>query len=268
MPNQEYVATPADGCAWITGASSGIGRQLALDLARDGWTVAATARSRQALSELSHEAEDLSGSIHVFDGDVSDTGLMAGLCEDIRQRFGGIALLVANAGIYLPQDGLDGDADAYRKSFDVNLMGTVNVLLPVIGHMKQAGRGQIAVVSSVAGYGGLPTSAAYGATKAGLINLVESLKFDLDLAGIRIQLVNPGFVDTPATRSNPFPMPFLLSVEEAAAEIRMGLSSTTSFEIAFPKPFVRRLKLLRLLPYRAYFALLARSTGWNRKRAS
>lgn len=267
MPHQEYVATPSDGCAWITGASSGIGRQLALDLAKDGWTVAVTARSEAALADLARQSEALTGSIHAYPGDVCDTQQMERHCAAIETELGGLSLLIANAGIYLPQDGLNGDVEAYRKSFDVNLMGTVNVLLPVIKRMKQAGRGQIAVVSSVAGYGGLPTSAAYGATKAGLINLVESLKFDLDLAGIRIQLINPGFVDTPATRSNPFPMPDLLSVEDASSEIRRGLQDAGRFEIAFPRRFVRRLKLLQLLPYGAYFALLKRTTGWNKKRA-
>ncbi|GAB4576850.1 MAG: SDR family NAD(P)-dependent oxidoreductase [Roseibium sp.] len=266
MPQKHYVADPAHGCAWITGASSGIGRQLAIDLARAGWTVAATARSGDSLDELARLSDALSGSVHAFPGDVTDTSQMKKLCEAIEQRFGTIALVIANAGIYLPQDGLNGDPEAFRKSFDVNLMGSVNVLLPVISAMKRAGRGQIAVVSSVAGYGGLPTSAAYGATKAGLINLVESLKFDLDLAGIRIQLVCPGFVDTPATRSNPFPMPYLLSVEEAASTIVAGLGHPTCFEIAFPKAFVRRLKVLKLLPYRAYFSLVARATGWSRKR--
>jgi len=266
LPNQEYVAIPSEGCAWITGASSGIGRQLALDLAKEGWTVAVTARSENELKNLARQSEALKGTIHAFPGNVSDTALMAGICSAIQGELGEIALLIANAGIYLPQDGLNGDVEAYRKSFDVNLMGAVNVLLPVIQAMKQAGRGQIAVVSSVAGYGGLPTSAAYGATKAGLINLVESLKFDLDLAGIRIQLVNPGFIDTPATKSNPFPMPDLLSVEQASSNIQQGLRSDR-FEIAFPKRFVRQLKLLRFLPYGAYFSLLKRTTGWNKKQA-
>ncbi|WP_417709455.1 SDR family NAD(P)-dependent oxidoreductase [Roseibium aggregatum] len=267
MPKTNYVAKPDHGCAWVTGASSGIGRELALDLARSGWTVVATARSEEELAELETQAEELPGSIHALPGDVTKTDLMAGHVKKIVQDFGGLALLVANAGIYLPQDGLDADAEAFRKSFDVNLMGTVNVLLPAIAAMKAAGRGQIAVVASVAGYGGLPTSAAYGATKAGLTNLVESLKFDLDLAGIRIQVINPGFVDTPATESNPFPMPYLMSPQEAVQEIRKGLSHPSRFEIAFPRKFVLQLKLLRCLPYSTYFALVARSTGWNKKQA-
>ncbi|MEO9528590.1 SDR family NAD(P)-dependent oxidoreductase [Roseibium sp.] len=266
MTKSHFVAAPTDGCAWVTGASSGIGRQLSIELARSGWSVAVTARSADSLDELAKEAAGLAGSIHPFAGDVTDTAQMARHCRDIGNRLGGIALVVANAGIYLPQDGLSASADAFRTSFDVNLMGTVNTLLPVIDIMKSTGRGQIAVVSSVAGYAGLPTSAAYGATKAGLINLVESLKFDLDPAGIRIQLISPGFVDTPATESNPFPMPYLISVDEAVAEILKGLRHKTRFEIAFPAAFVRRLKLLQLLPYRVYFPLVARATGWTGKK--
>ncbi|MET1415496.1 SDR family NAD(P)-dependent oxidoreductase [Roseibium sp. HPY-6] len=265
MPKNQYIARPSDGAAWVTGASSGIGHALSLELARHGWRVAVTARSAEALEDLSSKAQPFSGEIIPFPGDVSDTQLMAEHCNAISQQLGGISLLVANAGIYLPQDGLEADVDAFRTSFDVNLMGTVNVVLPAIADMKARGRGQIAIVSSVAGYGGLPTSAAYGASKAGLINMAESLKFDLDRAGIRIQLINPGFVDTPATQSNPFPMPHLISTGVAANEIVQGLSHPKKFEIAFPKPFVRQLKALRLLPYRVYFALLGRTTGWNKK---
>ncbi len=266
MANNEYVAQPQDGCAWVTGASSGIGRALSLKLAEKGWQVAATARSNEDLASLAGQAENLPGAIHPFPGDVTDAELMRRTCEAIGLQLGAPALLVANAGIYKPVDGVSGDSDIYRATFDVNLMGTVNVLLPVIDAMKAQGRGQIAVVSSVAGYRGLPTSAAYGASKAGLINLAEALKFDLDLAGIRIQVVSPGFVDTPATKSNPFPMPYLISPEEAAGEICDGLAHPRKFEIAFPKAFVRRLKLLRILPYSWYFPLVAKSTGWSDKK--
>ncbi|NBN62412.1 SDR family NAD(P)-dependent oxidoreductase [Pannonibacter tanglangensis] len=262
-----FTASPSDGPAWITGASSGIGRALALELARQGWTVAVTARSADALVGLAAEARESAGRIVPMAGDVTDAAAMAALAARIETDLGPLALLVANAGIYLPQDGLDGSVEAYAQTFDVNLKGTVNVLLPAIAAMKTRRKGQIAVVASVAGYSGLPTSAAYGATKAGLINMVESLKFDLDLAGIRIQLVSPGFVDTPATASNPFPMPHLMKVEEAALAIAEGLRSDR-FEIAFPKAFVRQLKLLRLLPYRLYFPLVARATGWARKQVS
>ncbi|MCR9060305.1 MAG: SDR family NAD(P)-dependent oxidoreductase [Rhodobacteraceae bacterium] len=265
MPQRKFIAHPSHGVAWVTGASSGIGHALALDLANEGWRVVVTARSEKALQELSCKAQEMPGEIIALPGDVRNTQLMKEHCNAIEQEFGGVALLVANAGIYLPQDGLNADVEAFRTSFDVNLMGTVNVVLPAIDAMKERGRGQIAIVSSVAGYRGLPTSAAYGASKAALINFAESLKFDLDLAGIRIQLINPGFVDTPATRSNPFPMPHLITTGEAAREILDGMKHPTRFEIAFPKAFVRQLKALGLLPYRAYFSLVARTTGWNKK---
>lgn len=265
MSSSNYVARPDDGCAWITGASSGIGRQLALSLANSGWQVAATARSKEALMSLTREAETLRGSIVAIAGDVTNGAAMADLAGEVTAQLGPIALCVANAGVYYPQDGLAGNRDEWQVTIDVNLTGTVNTVLPVIELMKTRGQGQIAIVSSVAGYRGLPTSAAYGATKAGLINMAEALKFDLDRAGLRIQIINPGFVDTPATRTNPFPMPYLMTPEEAVREIRKGLADKKRFEIAFPRPFVRRLKLLRMLPYGLYFKLISRSTGWSKK---
>ncbi|MBN9670425.1 SDR family NAD(P)-dependent oxidoreductase [Roseibium aggregatum] len=267
MSRKNYRARPEEGSVWITGASSGIGRAVALKLADMGWQIAATARSQSALLDLEQESGALRGRIRAFAGDVTDTAHMRSICRAIEAELGPLALLVANAGIYLPQDGLNADPEAFRTSIDVNLMGTVNALLPTVEVMKARGRGQVAVVSSVAGYRGLPTSAAYGATKAGLINLAESMKFDLDRAGITLQVVNPGFVDTPATRSNPFDMPHLISVEDAAAQIVKGLDRPGTFEIAFPRAFVRQLKLLRLLPDRLYFRLVARSTGWDKKSA-
>lgn len=261
----DYTATPSDGSAWITGASSGIGRAVALELARAGFKVAVTARSAEALESLAGEATGLAGSIHAYPGDVTDADAMAAIAAGIEAELAPLALVIANAGVYIPVDGLDGSAEAYAQTFDVNLKGTVHVVLPAIAAMKGRGRGQIAIVASVAGYSGLPTSAAYGATKAGLINLAESLKFDLDRVGIRIQVVSPGFVDTPATKENPFPMPHLMPVEEAARAFVAGLRARKGFEISFPKAFVRQLKFLRLLPYSLYFPLVAKATGWSRK---
>ena len=264
-----FIATPEHGCAWITGASSGIGQELALALAKCGWTVAVTARSEAALKAMEDAvglSDDTSaGRVVAFPGDVSDADAMKATAAAIESQCGPIALLVANAGIYISQDGLDSNLADWKRTFDVNLGGTVNVLLPVIASMKAQGQGQIGVVASVAGYRGLPTSPAYGATKAGLINMAESLKFDLDRAGIRIQVINPGFVDTPATKSNPFPMPHLITTGAAANEIMKGLADPSAFEIAFPKPFVRQLKLLRILPYWLYFKLVTKSTGWDKK---
>lgn len=261
----DYIATPKDGVAWITGASSGIGRALAMRLARDGWKVAVTARSQDTLEAMAEEAGPLPGSIMAFPGDVTDAREMETVVEAVERALGPLVLGVLNAGVYLPVKGDDLDVRDFKKSIDVNLSGTVNCIVPLSRWMKESGKGQIAIVSSVAGYAGLPTSAAYGATKAGLINMAESLKFDFDRMGIRLQVIAPGFVDTPATAKNPFPMPHLVSVEEAAERIAEGLKTGT-FEITFPKRFTCQLKLLRMLPYRLYFAIVAKSTGWSKKK--
>jgi NAD(P)-dependent dehydrogenase (short-subunit alcohol dehydrogenase family) len=254
-----YVATPADGVAWITGASSGIGRALALELSRRGWRVAVSARSAEALAALAAEAP---GKIFAFPGDVTDAERMEAVVAGIEAELGPVVLAVLNAGIYLPVRATPFEPEKYRRSFEVNLMGTVNSLAPVVPRMSARGKGQIWVMASVAGYGALPTSAAYGATKAGLINLAGSLKFDLDLVGVHIGVINPGFVDTPATATNPFEMPFLMNVEDAAKRIAEGIARPR-FEITFPRRFAFMLKAMNLLPYDWYLALTAKNTKWD-----
>ncbi|MBH0239758.1 SDR family NAD(P)-dependent oxidoreductase [Methylobrevis albus] len=257
-----YRATPTDGIAWITGASSGIGRALALDLARDGWTVAATARKADDLAALAAEAP--AGKILPMPGDVTDTTAMADIVARLEAGHGPIALAILNAGVYLSVTADDLEVEPFRKSFDVNLSGTVNALVPVLQRMRARRRGQLVIVSSVTGYGGLPTSAAYGATKAGLTNLAESLKFDLDKLGVRIQVVHPGFVETPATADNPFPMPFIVTVATASQRIRAGIAGG-GFEITFPRRFTYGLKVVNLLPYPLYFWAVNRFTGWSKR---
>lgn len=257
------AAVPADGVAWVTGASSGIGRMVALRLARDGFVVAASARGEGDLAALVAEAAGAGGRIEAFPLDVTDPAATAATVAAIEARLGPIALAILNAGVYRPVDGADLDLDACLATVRVNLDGTIGCLVPVIAAMRARRAGQIAVVSSVAGYRGLPTSAAYGGSKAALFNLAESLRFDLEPIGIRIQVVAPGFVDTPATRRNPFPMPFLMPVAAAADRLVDGLRGS-AFEITFPRRFTWGLKLLRILPYRLYFPLVRRATGWRR----
>ena len=252
---------------WLTGASSGIGRGLALALARNGSTVVATARRADELEHLAAEAKALRGHVHIEAGDVTDPARMEAIVRSVETTLGPIDTAVLNAGIYLPVRAEKFDAGRFRRSVDVNLMGTVNALAAVLPPMIARRRGRIAMTSSVAGYGGLPTSAAYGMTKAGLINLAASLKFDLDRHGIVVQVIAPGFVDTPLTEKNPFPMPFLVPLDRAVARIMAGLASNR-FEISFPRRFTFLLKAINLLPYRLYFPLVARATGWSRKQAS
>jgi NAD(P)-dependent dehydrogenase (short-subunit alcohol dehydrogenase family) len=254
--------SPKDGVAWVTGASSGIGRDTALQLAREGWTVAVTARSADDLIALAQSTGKLKGSIHAFPGDVTQPERMAEIVGSIADTLGPLALAVLNAGVYLPVDARQFSASAFTPTFQVNLIGVANCLEPAIAAMRAAGQGQIAIVASVTGYGGLPTSAAYGASKAALINLAETLCIELDPVGIRVQVVNPGFIDTPATKDNPFPMPALMQPEKAARRITAGLRSNR-FEITFPRRFTYVLKLLGLLPTQWRLGLIRKVTGWG-----
>jgi short-subunit dehydrogenase len=256
--------TPGDGVAWLTGASSGIGRASALELARRGWTVCITARRLEELEAVAAESSGLKGRIIAHVGDVTDETGMATLVDGIERVHGPIALAFFNAGV-APYTGAAAlDVAAFRTAMNVNVLGVANGLAPVLARMGERGKGQVAVNASVAGYRGLPKAAAYGASKAAAIHLCEALKFDCDNLGIIMQVVNPGFIDTPLTRKNDFPMPFLMSMDDAARRVVDGFEKG-GFEIIFPRRLAFVLKLMRILPYAWYFPLVARQTGWNRK---
>lgn len=250
---------PQDGVAWITGASSGIGAAVAVELARRGWTVAVTARRGEALEALAREADGLSGRIVAHSGDVTDAAAMLGAVEAIESIHGPIALAFLNAGIASGQ-GTPIDAGTLERVVAVNLLGVAKSFFAVQPRMIVRGRGQVAVNASLVGYRGLPGAAAYGAAKAGAIYFCESLRFDCAAAGIRLQLVSPGFVETPMTEGRRFPMPFLLPVEEGARRIVDGFERG-GFEITFPRRLAWILKAARMLPYPVYFALMSRFAG-------
>ena len=250
-------ATPQDGIAWITGASTGIGAAVAARLVQEGWTVAITARAAATLQAL---ADRHPGKMLAAPGDVTDTAAMKAIVADIEGRAGRpVALAMFNAGAWQEMGAADFDLAAFRTMVDVNLVGTANGLDAVMPGMIARGRGQIAIVASVAGYRGLPRAVAYGATKAALISMAESLEFDLKPRGVTVNIVNPGFVRTPMTDVNTFPMPFLLEVEDAAGRIVRGLRRGR-FEICFPWQLALPLQILALLPHRLFYALLARGT--------
>jgi NADP-dependent 3-hydroxy acid dehydrogenase YdfG len=242
---------------WITGASTGIGRALALRLAGEGRPVAISARSAGDLAEVARGQPE---RLHPFPLDVTDRTAVRATVEAIVAKFGQIDLAVLNAGTHKPMSLDRFSSDTLRSLIDINVMGVAYAIEAVVPAMLARRSGHIAVVSSVAGWRGLPTSAAYGATKAAMHNLVESLKFDADKAGIKLQLINPGFVKTPLTDKNPFPMPFLVTAEQAADRIAQGLKGD-SFEITFPRRFTFQLKFLRMLPYRWYFPAISKFTG-------
>ena len=239
---------------WCTGGGKGIGRALALRLAREGCRVAVSSRTESDLVALAAEATKCSGEILPFPLDVTDEQAVARAVDNIEKAIGPLELVVFNAGTHIPVRANELSVKPFRDLMEINVMGVVHGLAAVLPRFIERRSGHVAVVASVAGYRGLPTAAAYGASKAALINMAESMKPELDQYGVRISIVNPGFVRTPLTDKNDFPMPFLIEPDDAAERIVRSLARGC-FEIAFPRRFVWGLKVLRCLPYALYFPL-------------
>lgn len=234
--------------AWVTGASSGIGREVTLRLAGGGVRVAASARSREPLEALAREH----AGIVAYPLDVSAREDVAAVVRRICEAQGTPDLVVLSAGIWQPTRPGELDAAACGQSMAVNYLGITNAIEALLPAMRERGSGHLALVASVAGYRGLPRAEAYAPSKAAVISLAEVLKLDLARHGIDVSVVNPGFVATPMTAGNTFPMPFMIGAEEAGRRIVAGLDARR-FEIAFPWQMVTLLKLARVLPYPLYF---------------
>ncbi len=259
-----YRAAPRDGVAWITGASTGIGRSLALELVSEGYTVAATSRDEERLATLVQETAGMPGRVLSFPCDVTDDDAMVKTVAAIESEAGPVVLSVFNAGTYFPTRGERLDVLNITKTFEINLYGVMYGLVPVVERMRQRGRGHVVMVGSASCYFGWPSAGAYGASKAALNNLAEALKHDFDKMNIRLQVINPGFVDTPLTERNNFAMPALMPVNSAsrrlAKAIRFG-----GFETSFPLRFTLVLKLLRILPFSLRYRFVHWATGWERR---
>ncbi|QDL91664.1 SDR family NAD(P)-dependent oxidoreductase [Paroceanicella profunda] len=240
------------GTVWITGASSGIGAALAGLMAGRSDRLAISARSGAALGEIAAAAPGMLACPL----DVTDRGAVAA-CVAALEADGPIDLAVLNAGTWALMESADLDASALRRGMEVNYLGVVNALEALLPHMLARGAGHIAITASVAGYRGLPKSVAYGPTKAALINLAETLRCELAPRGITVTVICPGFVDTPMTRDNPFPMPSIVSAQDAAREILRGLERK-AWKIAFPRGFARVMALLRVMPDALYFHAIRR----------
>jgi short-subunit dehydrogenase len=233
---------------WVTGAGTGIGREVALSLARRGVKVAISGRTAATLNEVA----SLLDGISVYPVDVTDRVACAAVVRNIEADLGPIDLAILNAGVWHPMSAAHFDPDKARQSMDVNYMGLVHGVAALMPVMIARRAGHIALVASVAGYRGLPKAAGYAPSKAAAISLAECLKPDLERHGVSISVVNPGFVETPMTSVNTFPMPFILKADDAAVRIIRGLERAR-FEVAFPWQLVLILKMARLLPYGAYF---------------
>lgn len=241
---------------FITGASSGIGAALARHYAARGATLGLAARREPLLGEL---VRSLPGSHHLYAVDVADADAIRSAGLDFIGRAGAPDIVIANAGVSvgtLTQEA--GDLPAFRRVMETNLLGLVHTFQPFVEPMRQAGRGRLAGIASVAGIRGLPGAGAYSASKAAAIAYLESLRVELRGSGVRVVTVAPGYIDTPMTEKNPYPMPFLLPAGEAARRIARVIDAGTSYAV-IPRRMALVAKLLRLLPDALFDPLFARA---------
>ena len=245
---------------WITGASSGIGKSLALKFANEGWQVAASARREDLLNQLSESNQNISP----FPLDVTNRENCEKIFEKIKNKFENIDTCFFSTGTWDPKKEKEIDIDQMKKVMEVNFFGTLNCIKAVEMYFKEKKNGNISIVSSIAGYRGLPNSTGYGASKAALNNLAESLYFDFGRYNVRVSLISPGFIKTPMTDKNQFKMPFLKTPEFAAEKIYNGLINGSSFEIDFPKELTLILKFLKILPDSVYFKLIRKLTKYQK----
>lgn len=238
----------------LTGASTGLGRAVALELAQRGYTVIAIARSADLLNQLAEQHQQ----IQPYPLDVTDETALAQLAEQVRQQYGRLDLVLLNAGTceYVQAHSLD--LSAFARTFALNVQAVVactRYFLPLLPR-----GGQLAIVSSLAHLFPFSRSEAYGASKAAISYFTDSLRADLASSGIAVCLIEPGFVDTPLTQKNDFPMPFLLSASDAAVRIADQLANR-ALRVRFPKRLVLSLHLLRVLPYALRTKLAAKMAG-------
>ena len=239
---------------WITGASSGIGKAVATKFAKNGWIVAASARRENLLNEL----KEINENIHPFPLDVTDIDKCKLVASSIINQFKNIDVCLFGTGMHDPKSEKKFNLEKVREIMEVNYFGTMNSINSIYDYFSEKKNGQISIISSVAGYRGLPAAGAYCASKAALTSFAESLNFDMQMKNVRVSLVSPGFIKTPMTDQNEFPMPMIKTPEFAANEIYKGLTMKKSFEIHFPKAFTYFLKFLQILPSSIYFKLVSK----------
>ena len=239
---------------WITGASSGIGKALAIKFAENGWIVAASARRENLLKEL----QNINQNIYPYPLDVTDIEKCKSTAKSIIDNLNGIDICVFGTGMHDPKSEKQFNLNKIREIMEVNYFGTMNSINSIYNYFSEKKNGQISIISSVAGYRGLPAAGAYCASKAALTSFTESLNFEMKMKNVRVSLISPGFIKTPMTDQNDFPMPMIKSPEFAANEIYKGLTEKKGFEIHFPKAFTFIMKFLQILPNGLYFKLVSK----------
>ena len=246
---------------WITGGSTGIGKAIAIKFSKNGWDVAISARRLELLDEISKQNQN----VFSFPLDVTNKDNCHKVFSEIKNKLGKIDLCVFSTGTWDPKKEKEIDVEQIENVMKVNFFGTLNSIKSVEKYFKDLGKGHISIVSSIAGYRGLPNSTGYGPSKSALNNLAESLYFDFKRYGVRVSLISPGFIKTPMTDKNDFKMPFLKTTEYAADKIYDGLVNSNAFEIHFPKQLTLVLKFLKILPNWLYLKLLSKLTKYQKR---
>ncbi len=248
----------------ITGASSGIGLALARHYLRRGGVVAAIARRAELLRDL---ADEFSGRVHVYPLDVRDAGDMQASAADFMARRGVPDIVIANAGVSVGTlTRYAEDNDIFQHVMDINVLGAVKTFQPFVEAMRQAGRGRMVGIASVAGFRGLSGLGAYSSSKAALISYLESLRLDLHGSGVKVVTICPGYIKTPMTDINPYSMPFLLPVEVAARRIARKIERGCSFAVV-PWQMALVGRLMKLLPNWLFDFLFSKAPHKPRKLA-
>jgi len=239
---------------WITGASSGIGKALAIKFSTEGWHVAASARRENLLQDLNKT----NSNIHSFPLDIIDEPRTKKVFQDILVKFQAIDICVFCTGIHDPDAEKKLSTEKIREIMETNFFGTLNCIMAVNSYFRERKNGHISIVSSVAAYRGLPAASGYCASKSALTSLAESLYFDFKRYNVKVSVISPGFVKTPMTDKNKFPMPMIKSPEYAAEKIFIGLTEKNVFEIHFPITFTIMMKMLKIMPNWLYFFIVGR----------
>ncbi|MBS1797261.1 MAG: SDR family NAD(P)-dependent oxidoreductase [Acidobacteria bacterium] len=248
-----------DKVVFLTGASSGIGEALALEIARRGAILGLFARREELLRALAAKCEAAGGTARVLAGDVTDAALVQKCADELRAEFGRIDILIANAGV----GGKDRETQELKPEFvkrviDINLMGAVNAVAAVLPGMLERGSGQLVAVSSLAGFRGLPKSAAYSASKGAMTNLFESVRLDVQQRGVAVTIIQPGFIKTPLTAGRKNKMPFLMELDDAVPYFIKAIERRKKFA-AFPWPLATIVRLGRVFPAWMYDKIAGRA---------
>lgn len=243
----------------ITGASSGIGRSLAVELARRGATLGLLARRADVLQEIVAEVEGAGGHALALTADVKDAEAVRAAADQLRASYGQIDLLIANAGVGATTDVKDLRAREVAEVININVLGVVNSVTAVLPEMIERGQGHLVAISSLAGYRGLPKSGAYCASKAAVSAFFESLRLDLLGTGVDVTIIHPGFIKTPLTAGRHAQMPFLMELQDATRKIVSAIEARKK-SYAFPWQLASLVRAAMLMPNFLYDRIAARNS--------